>query len=88
MHTKRVIFHHISNYCSVSDLRKDQIVALLEEQLTTNASTYSEYPSFEGYYARKGSPTKRESGSTPAAEPEVTKSVRKRAPRIKGEVDV
>lgn len=88
MHTKRVIFHHLSDSYSVSDLRKDQIVALLEEQLTNNASTYSEYPSFEGYYARKGSPTKRESGSTPAAEPEVTKSVRKRAPRIKGESDV
>ncbi|KAI4728851.1 hypothetical protein E4T49_03287 [Aureobasidium sp. EXF-10728] len=73
----------------VSDLRKDQIVALLEEQLTTNASTHSSNPSFEGYYARKGSPTKRESGSTPAADPEVTRSVtRRRAPRIKGESDV
>ncbi|CAD0110236.1 unnamed protein product [Aureobasidium uvarum] len=66
-----------------------QIVALLEEQLTNNASTYSDHPSFEGYYARKGSPTKRESGSTPAAELEVTRSVaRRRAPRIKGESDV
>ncbi|KAI4752736.1 hypothetical protein E4T44_14828, partial [Aureobasidium sp. EXF-8845] len=71
-------------------LRKDQIVALLEEQLTTNASTHSGNPSFEVYYARKGSPRKRELGSTPAAEAALTQSVsRRRAPRvIKGESSV
>ncbi|KAI5199789.1 hypothetical protein E4T39_06055 [Aureobasidium subglaciale] len=72
----------------VTDLRKDQIVALLEEQLSNNASRYALLPGFEGYYARRGSPTKRETGSTPAAEAEVTRSVRKRATRIKGESDV
>ncbi|THW58965.1 hypothetical protein D6D20_06854 [Aureobasidium pullulans] len=72
----------------VSDLRKVEIVALLEERLTNHASEYSQLPVFEGYYARKGSPTKREMGSTPAAELDVTKSVtRRRATQIKGESD-
>jgi hypothetical protein len=90
MHTKRVSFNYSSDFRSVSDLRKDQIVALLEEQLTTNASTHSGNPSFEVYYARKGSPRKRELGSTPAAEAALTQSVtRRRAPRvIKGESSV
>ena len=89
MHTERVSFHHFSDSCSVSDLRKDQIVALLDEKLISDASTYSAHPSFEGYYARRGSPTKRELGSTPSAEADLTRSVtRRRAPRIKGESSV
>lgn len=89
MHQKRVNVHHFSDFHSVSDLRKDQIVALLDEQLISNASTHSNNPSFEGYYARRGSPMKRELGSTPAAEAELTRSVtRRRAPRIKGESSV
>lgn len=89
MHDKRVIFQHNSDKFSIAELRKDQIVALLEEQLTNNASNLSQLPAFSEYYARRGSPLKREPGSTPLeSNGDVTKSVaRRRVSKIKGESD-
>jgi len=67
---------------SLDGLRKDELVAVLDEHLTKNASRLRSSSVFKDYYGRTSSPVKRDSG----AEPKSTR--RRRATSVKEETDL
>lgn len=61
-------------------MRKDDLVATLDEHLNANSSSLSTNPSFSGYYNRVRSPIKKEPESLIPSS--VTRSVKRVARRV------
>lgn len=71
---------------STEGLRKDELASLLEEHLNDNATTLRRDPSFNDYYGRTSSPTKRD--AAPTSDGEVKTVIRKRrVVKVKSEPD-
>jgi len=76
----------VTNVNSTEGLRKDELASLLEEHLNDNATTLRRDPTFNDYYDRTSSPTKRD--AAPTLDGEVKTVVRKRRViKVKSETD-
>jgi len=78
---------------SLDGLRKDELVAVLDEHLTKNATRLGGDATFKDYYGRLSSPTKRDpvasSGAAATSDGEPRTATRKRrVTRVKEETDV
>lgn len=69
---------------SVDGLRKEELVSLIDEHLTKNASSLSSNATFKDYYGRTSSPTKRLPANATDGEVKVRK---RRTTKIKEETD-